>query len=386
MKTYKCLLLLLLACGPFQFARAQVHSELAIPPNGNNERAEVSQWIGLVKITIDYHSPNVHGGGGADRTGHIWGELINYGFPDPGFGPSHAAPWRVGANETTTITLSHDVKVEGKELKAGTYGLFLDVEKSGPWTWIFSKAAKGWGSFQYDPKDDVLRVPVDPVDAPYTEFMTFGFDERRPSSTLAYLQWEKKRIPFKIEVPNINQLYVDQMREDLLSWPGFNYQNWQNAAQFCADNKINLEEALVWAERAIHEPFRGATIGVEDFSTLSTKAAVLDAMGHNAEADTVMDKALTLPGVTMFDMHFYGAGLLRASRADRALKIFQANQQRHPEEKFWTHLDLARAYTAVGDKANAIKNWEIAIANTPENRKFMLPQFQGALKKLKDGS
>ncbi|HEY2351527.1 MAG TPA: DUF2911 domain-containing protein [Candidatus Acidoferrum sp.] len=386
MKTFKSLLLLLVACGPFQIARSQVHSELATPPNGDNERAEVSQWIGLVKINIDYHSPNVHGGGGADRTGHIWGELINYGFPDPGFGPSHAAPWRVGANETTTISVSHDVRVEGKDLKAGTYGLFLDVERSGPWTWIFSKAAKGWGSFQYDPKDDVLRIPVDPVDAPYTEFMTFGFDERRPASAVAYLQWEKKRVPFKIEVPNINQLYVDQMREDLLSWPGFNYQNWQTAAQFCADNKINLEEGLVWAEKAIHEPFRGATIGVEDFSTLSTKAAVLDALGRSPEADAVMDKALTLPDVAMFRIHFYGAGLLRGSRAGRAVKVFQLNLQRHPEEKFWTYLDLARAYTALGDKANAIENWEIAIANAPENRKFMLPQFQGALKKLKEGS
>jgi hypothetical protein len=171
---------------PLEAAWAQVHSELAIPPNGDNERAEISQWIGLVKVTIDYHGPNVHGGGGADRTEHIWGELTGYGFADPGFGPSHAAPWRVGANETTTITLSHDVKVEGKDLKAGTYGLFLDVEKSGPRTWIFSKAAKGWCSFQYDAKDDALRVAVNPVDAPYTEFMTFGFDERRPAATLAY--------------------------------------------------------------------------------------------------------------------------------------------------------------------------------------------------------
>jgi len=386
MTNYKWLLLLLLACGPFRSVQAQVHSELAIPPNGNNERSEISQWIGLVKISIDYHSPNVHGGGGADRTGHIWGELISYGFPDPGFGPSHAAPWRVGANETTTITLSHDVRVEGKDLKAGTYGLLLDVEKSGPWTWIFSKAAKGWGSFQYDPSDDVLRVQVDPVDAPYTEFMTFGFDGRRPASTVAYLQWEKKRIPFKIEVPNINQLYVDQIREDLLSWPGFNYQNWQNAAQFCADNKINLEEALTWAEKAIHEPFRGATFGVEDFSTVSTKAAVLDAMGRTSEADAAMDKALAIPNTSMFDMYIYGARLLRASRNERALKVFQLDQQHHPEEKFWTYFGLARSYTALGDKPNAIKNWEITIANTPENRKFMIPQFQAAVKKLKEGS
>jgi hypothetical protein len=173
---------------------------------------------------------------------------------------------------------------------------------------------------------------------PTPNSLTFGFDERRPASTVAYLQWEKKRIPFKLEVPNINQLYVDQIREDLLSWPGFNYQNWQNAAQFCADNKINVEEALTWAEKAIHEPFRGATFGVEDFSTVSTKAAVLDAMGRTSEADAAMDKALTIPNTSMFDMYIYGARLLSASRNERALKVFQLDQQRHPEENFWTYL------------------------------------------------
>ena len=385
MNKLKWLALFVLFFLPLRAALAQVHSEIAVPPAGNNERAEISQWIGLVKVTIDYHSPNVHGGGaGADRTGHIWGELVTYGFEDLGFGPSHAAPWRVGANETTTITLSHDVKVEGKDLKAGTYGVFLDVEKTGPWNWVFSKTTKGWGSYQYDPKNDVLRVSVEPVDAPYTEFMTFGFDDRRPASAVAYLQWEKKRIPFKIEVPNINQLYVDQLREDLLNWPGFNYQNWQNAAQFCADNKINLDEALVWAEKAIHEPFRGAAIGVENFSTLSTKAAVLDALGRSSEADSAMDKALDLPDANLINFHFYGINLLRASRNQRALKIFQIMQQRNPTEKYFTFLDLARAYTALDDKPNAIKNWEIAIANIPDNRKFMLPQFQATLKKLKE--
>src|SRR5689334_5627436 len=94
---------------------AQELSELPIPPNGNNQRAEVSQWIGLVKVTIDYHSPNVHGLNGKDRTGHIWGELVKYGMFDDGFGPSTAAPWRGGANETTTITVSHDVKIGGKD-------------------------------------------------------------------------------------------------------------------------------------------------------------------------------------------------------------------------------------------------------------------------------
>jgi tetratricopeptide (TPR) repeat protein len=85
-------------------------------------------------------------------------------------------------------------------------------------------------------------------------------------------------------------------------------------------------------------------------------------------------------------MYIYGAHLLRVSRNDRALKVFQLDRERHPEEEFWTYLGLARSYTALSDKPNAIKNWEIAIANVPENRRFMLPQFQATLKKLKEGS
>src|SRR5213075_2209852 len=105
-----------------------------------------------------------------------------------------------------------------------TYGLFLALDKSGPWSWVFSKHL-GWGSFQYDPKNDALRVTATPQDAPFTEFMTYGFDERLPNSAVAYLQWENKRIPFKIEVPNVNELYVAEIRQQLESWPGFNYQN-----------------------------------------------------------------------------------------------------------------------------------------------------------------
>ena len=363
----------------------QETSELSTPPNGDNEHAEVTQWIGPVKISIDYHGPKVHNPANNDRTGHIWGELVHYGFVDEGFGPTKGSPWRAGANESTSITFSHDVKVEGKDLKAGTYALFLDVEKTGPWNWIFSSHL-GWGSFQYDPQDDVLRVAVTPQDAPFTEFLTYGFDERRPDSTVAYLQWEKKRIPFKIEVPNVKELYVAKMRQELQSWPGFNYQDWQTAAQFCADNKLNLEEALSWADKAINAPFRGATIGHEDFSTLSTKAAVLDAMDRKADADAAMQKALRLPGTDAYSIYAYGMGILGKGDQAKAMNVFILNQQQHPQDKFWTSLGLARAYTALGDKKNAIANWEIVMRNIPDNLKNRTAAYEAALKKLKEAS
>ncbi len=112
--------------------------------------------------------------------------------------------------------------------------LFLELEQTGPWYWIFSNHL-GWGSFQFDAKQDVLRVPVSPQDAPFTEFLTYGFDERKPDSTVAFLQWEKKRIPLKIEVAKVNEIYVAKMRQELESWVGFRNEDWQTAAQFCAD-------------------------------------------------------------------------------------------------------------------------------------------------------
>lgn len=366
-------------------AFAQVTSELSTPPNGDNERAEVSQWIGPVRISIEYHSPRVHNPPTNDRTGYIWGELLHYGFFDEGFGPTKGAPWRAGANESTSITFSHDVKVEGKELKAGTYALFLELEKDGPWYWIFSKHL-GWGSFQYDPKDDVLRVAATPLDSPFTEFLTYGFDERHPDSAVAFLQWEKKRIPFKIDVSNVNELYVANMRQELQSWAGFRNEDWQTAAQFCADNKINLEEALTWADKAISGPFRGATVGREDFTNLQTKAAVLEALGRTSDADAVMEKAMHLPGNDPVMVYVYGMRLLRDGKKDKAMAVFASNQQQHPDEKYWTALGLARGYTAVGDKPHAIENWEVVIKNVPSNMSNRRSGFEETLKKLKTSS
>jgi tetratricopeptide (TPR) repeat protein len=229
-------------------------------------------------------------------------------------------------------------------------------------------------------------VPVTPQDAPFTEYLTYGFDDRQPDSAVAFLQWEKKKIPFKIEVPNVNDLYVAQMRQDLLSWPGFNYQNWANAARFCADNKINLEEALTWADKAISEPFRGAVVGHESFSTLQTKSAVLRALGREPDANSIMQKAVRLPDAEPTQLYAYGQQLLSDGKKNEAMDVFHLNKQQHPDEKFWTSLGLARGYTALGDKKNAIENWETVIANVPASLSANVPRFKDALQKLKGSS
>lgn len=353
------------------YGRAQ---SLVAPPSGNNQKAKVIQNIGPVEISIAYSSPHVNG-----RTGHIWGELVHYGFIDQGFGVK-SAPWRAGANENTIIRFSHDVKIEGKDLKAGAYGLFLATAKDGPWTWIFSTNTSSWGSFFYNQSEDALRVDVTPKDAPFTEYLTYGFDERQPSSAVAYLQWENKRISFKVEVPDVNNIYVSMMRDQLRSNVGFDYRNYSQAANFCAQNKINLEEALNWADRATN-PFMG---GKEEMATFQAKAAVLRAMGKDADADALMDKAVKLPSTSVLDIHQYGRGLLNAGKKEKAMEVFKYNAEKNlATDKFTPNVGLARGYTAMGDTKNAIKHWEEAIKNIPENQKPFLKTYQGELDKLK---
>lgn len=131
-----------------------VNAQLTFPANGGNKKAMVGERIRITDVTIRYDRPGVKG-----REGEIWGKLIHTGYTDLGFGTSKAAPWRAGANESTTIEFSTDVMIEGKPLKAGKYGFFVAYDPS-ECTLIFSNNNTAWGSFFYDEKEDALRVNV----------------------------------------------------------------------------------------------------------------------------------------------------------------------------------------------------------------------------------
>jgi len=156
--------------------------------------ASVSQTIGVdTVITFDYSRPGVK-----ERT--IWGELVPYGLaPGNKYSEEKPFPWRAGANEKTTIAVSSDVLVDGKSLPAGKYSVHM-IPSEKDWIVIFNKVSEGWGSYDYDEAEDALRVTVTPVAAPFEEWMRFGFDDLAGTSAVAFLQWEKLKVPFTIAV------------------------------------------------------------------------------------------------------------------------------------------------------------------------------------------
>jgi hypothetical protein len=351
---------------------------LTFPPNGDNPQASVTQAIGPVRVTIDYSSPRVVRGKN-DRRGKIWGELVPWGMSDLGFNGCASCPWRGGANENTTFAVTHEVKVQGQALAAGTYGLHM-IPGSDEWTIIFSKDASNWGSFWYDPKDDALRVKTKAGKSEYHEWLTYEFTEREPAKATLALKWEELQVPIAISVDNPNQLWVDNMRTDLRGFAGFNWQNWMQAAQFCAQNKINLPEGLKWAERAVSDPTWSG--GQENFATLATLSLLQGLNGRAEESQKTFDRALNHPTAQAVQIHQAGRQLLASGQKEQAMRVFQFNAKRYPNQ--WpVHVGLMRGYAAMGDKEKALEEAKLAVAQAPDegNRK----NLQGLVKQLEEG-
>jgi len=349
-----------LAAGP---AVAQLR---AAPPSGDNQRATVVQQIGPVEVTVEYSSPDVRGPDGADRRGRIWGDLVPWGFADLGFGTCGAnCPWRAGANENTVFAVSEAVTVEGQPLPAGRYGLFMAPGPDG-WTIIFSKNSTSWGSFFYDPAEDALRVRVQPLEHPHTEWLTYEFTQRETDHATLELRWEALAVPIRIAVPDADELWYRSFARELRDSPGFSWRSWVQASQYLVQKKIHLDEAETWARAAVSAPF----VGQENYATLANLADALAAAGKADEALATRRRAWNHASTSVFELHAEGRKLLAQGEKELAFEAFQLNARRHPDA--WpVHVGLARGWAAKGDAKRALEHARKALAQAPDdvNRK-----------------
>ncbi|MEO1052030.1 MAG: DUF2911 domain-containing protein [Bacteroidota bacterium] len=340
--------------------------------------SELKQTVGITDVIVNYSRPSVIGPQGNDRTGAIWGQVVPYGYNNLGFGTSTAAPWRAGANENTVIEFTTDVKVEGKDLAAGKYGLHMALEESGKVTAIFSKNISSWGSFFYDQAEDALRVDVQSVEIPQTNLLTFNFIEVSNNGATLTLDWEKKRIPFKIEV-NTPEVVYASLKDELRTTPGFNHTNWNAAANYLLTNNIHLEDALTWADASINAPF----IGQKNFNNLQVKARALAALGKSEEATKAMDAALADPAASINNYYNYGRFLIGQDRKTEALDIFTKASKKWPEHWLAPH-GLARGYSANGEIKKALKYEKEAHQKAPDGSKTVLAGYIKTLESGKD--
>jgi len=332
-------------------------------PRTPSPAAVASQTIGISTVTVKYSRPSV-------KSREVWGKLVPYGWNVQAFGAGNSAPWRAGANENTTITFSHDAKLQGTNVPAGTYALFFVINQDNSGEVILSKNSRSWGSFFYNQSEDQLRAKIQVRDLPYSvELLTYDFINLTKTSAELVLNWEKKQFPVNIEFA-VDEIVIANAKDELRSTTGFNVQGPISAARYSLNNNIELEQGLKWIDQAL-------TTAPTNFAALQVKSGILTKMGKAADAEKMMKDAVA--SASENDINNYGYQLLNNGQNDKAIEIFIANTQRFPKSaNAWD--SLGEGYATKGDKDNAVKSFKKSLtlnptAATKANSEKFLKQF-----------
>lgn len=133
------------------------------------------------EVKVCYSSPRARGR-------EIMGELVPYG-----------QPWRLGANEPTTLHVTSPVRIGDVRVEAGSYSLYA-VPGREQWTVVVNGATDRWGV----PIDDEVRAEdlgTVTVEASRTEDLvenlTLSFERGEEGGVHLTVEWERTRL----EVP-----------------------------------------------------------------------------------------------------------------------------------------------------------------------------------------
>ncbi len=311
-----------------------------IPLPEASPAASVGQTIGVTDVAITYHRPAVN-------KRKIWGGLVPYD-----------SLWRAGANENTTISFSTPVKVEGKDLPAGTYA-FYAIPTSSQWTLIFSKFTGDWGGYNYDPAEDVLRVNVTPQPvAESQERLSYTFDDVTNNSAIASIRWEKLRVPMKIEV-DLPSTVRTAIVSSLRGGKHWDASAWSSAARWELRNG-DPDTALKYADHAL-------SLSVNT-TTLRTKAAILDKKGDRKGAAELRERAKAVATEPETIVLAYQP-LVGAKKYDEAETWLNNYAKAHPSStELWrVYNGLGDVYAAKGDKTKARQYYDQAMNAAHDN-------------------
>lgn len=334
-----------LLLGTFLFAQ-----NLTLPRP--SQYASITQRVGLSEVNITYHSPGANGR-------QVWGGVVPFG-----------AVWRAGANENTTITFSHDAKLEEHDIAAGTYGLFMFPKDPENFRILLSRYSKSWGSVYPKENELVLMADVKTQKISQQDWLSYEFKDRSGDQVTAVLRWAELEIPFSISF-EVDEVVLESIRAELKGPAGFTWRGYSQAANYCLQNDTNLEEAMTWIDQSISMS--------KGFTNLQVKAGLLAKAGNTEEASKIMKEAL--PTANGFQLNNYGYQLLGKGKTKEAIEVFSMNVDKHGDHQFiWGFLDsLGEAHLKDGNKKMALKFYKEAKEKAPQNQHAYLDGVIGGI-------
>ena len=211
----------------FQFSYTQLQSPVPSP------RAKVSQKVGLVDINLDYSRPSKKGRA-------IFGNVVPYN-----------QIWRTGANQATTISFSHDIKINNKLVQAGEYHIY-SVPRENSLDLVVYEKNDSWGSLKsFDESLIKARVSSDFYDLPFSiETFTISFGDISNAGASLNLSWDNKVAIFVIDALTRDKMIKD-IEETMATNPTKN--DYRKAALYFYEENIYLDKAVKWIDIAFDD-------------------------------------------------------------------------------------------------------------------------------------
>jgi len=225
----------------------------------------VKQNFALGDVTLEYSRPSVKG-----RV--VFGDVVPYG-----------KIWRTGANATTKITFSDDLKLEGNDVKAGTYGLYTIPNKDSWDIMLYKDLTLGGDVAEYKQEDEVLRFKVKPTTLnSKVESFTMNLADITPTTANLELLWENTRVVMKLNA-DIDTKVMKNIETTL----GKDNRPYFQAASYYYDNNKDLKQASAWVDKALEQ-------NPKAFYMMLLKAKIAYKLGDKVNGKACAEKTIVL--------------------------------------------------------------------------------------------
>ena len=177
-----------------------------------SERGTVTQSISGTEISIDYARPSARG------RSPVFGGIVHFG-----------EVWTPGANDNTKIRFSRDVTLNGHEVPAGTYGVWMEVAEGQEWTFMLHSDTTLFHIPHPSLSDGFLNFPIAVDSVPeFEETISFDFQHLRYNGATIVMRWGVTRASLDLGVdpgfdltvdPEVARRYVgDWVMTQIIDW------------------------------------------------------------------------------------------------------------------------------------------------------------------------
>jgi hypothetical protein len=146
-----------------------------------SERGSVTQTIDGTTITLDYARPSARGR-------ELFGEVVPWNVV-----------WTPGANWATTLETDKDIRINGVDVAAGAYSVWM-IPRESRWTMTLNAETE---YFHFQKPDSALgayQIELEPTRGHHVEMLTWRFPSVTGDAAVLELAWGEARVPMQVLV------------------------------------------------------------------------------------------------------------------------------------------------------------------------------------------